>query len=582
MTTIASAARRRSTTATSARSFVAVLFAAAGCTGTISDPQLRGGDGGPAPRDAATLVDGAPPRVACDGVQPASAPLRRVTPAQYRTLVADLFDGRVRAGASFPAQTRFESAQATGYSTDPGRNVVGEAGAEQIMNAAEETAEALVPALATLLPCSAQAGAGEPCATTFINTFGRRAFRRPVTAAQRDALLGVYRLGRSNNGDFSDGVAAITAAMLQMPAFLYVPEAGRLNGANLRELDDFELASRLSFLYWDRAPDEALLAAAERGELRTKAQVEAQARRLLTSDRAQPALMRFFREWIHIGVLTQGSRANPAFDQRLATAVQEGFERYLMSAIREQRSLRDLLTSTETFANNRLAQFYGLPANTAATDNDWVRVTLDPSQYAGLATQPAVLAGLAHDSAPSYVFRGVFVLQQLTCQPLGAPPGNAQAVFDMLPLPATAPAIDRSNAVRMRLDCMHCHNRIDPIGLAFDRFDEIGQRRDRDQHGNPVASGGDSMLTNDLTLRFNGPADLMRSVAATGLCEPCMSKQWLRFTFGRREETADQCTLQALTDRLDPARAADASLLSMFVAMSTTDAFFVRRARETP
>lgn len=563
-------------------SFAALALATTACSGLIGDPNARAQDGALAPSDATSSVDGAA-RVQCDGVQAARAPMRRVTPAQYRTIVADLFDGRVQAGPSFPAQTRFESDQATGFSTDPGRNVVSEGSAEQIMNAAEETAEALIPSLAALLPCSAQASPAEPCASSFIQTYGRRAFRRPLTAQERDNLLGVYRLGRTNNGDFADGIAAVTTALLQMPDVLYIPEAGRLDANNLRALDDFEIASRLSFLYWDSAPDEALLSAAERGELRTRNQVEAQARRLLASDRAVPAIMRFVREWIHIGVLAQGDRSNPEFDQRLATAIQQGFERSITAAIREQKTLRELLTSAEVFVNQRLASFYGLPPSTSNSDAQWVRATLDPSHYAGLATMPAVLAGLSHDSDPSYVYRGVFVLQRLSCQGLGQPPGNAQSVFDMLPLAPTASASERSEAVRRRGDCVGCHNRIDPVGLAFDRFDELGRLRARDRYDNPVAGPGEVLFSSSAPLVFDGPAALMRSVAASGLCEPCLSRQWLRFTFGRMESSEDACALQSLTDRLDPARgAADASLLSMMVAMSTTDAFFYRRARETP
>jgi hypothetical protein len=229
-----------------------------------------------------------------------------------------------------------------------------------------------------------------------------------------------------------------------------------------------------------------------------------------------------------------------------------------------------------------MAQFYGLPASTAATDNDWVRVTLDATRYAGLATQPAVLAGLSHDRDPSYVYRGVFVLSRLACQPLGTPPGNAQSVFDTLPLPASASALDRSLAVRRRDDCNFCHDRIDPIGLAFDRFDELGRLRMTDRHANPVASAGESRLNAGRVIQFNGPAELMRTVADSGLCEPCASRQWLRFTFGRREDVGDACALQTLTDRLSGHAGEDRSLLSMMVAMSTTDAFFFRRARETP
>ncbi len=561
------------------------------CAGLVGEPPSATQTKGDRPRPGGQIVrdvpepsagQGARPKtdpLDCSLLRPARAPLRRLTPLQYRNTVRDMFEGRVEPGPSFPVQTRTESRLASGFSNDPERNVVGEATAEQIMIAAEETAEASIPALPALLPCSVAPQPSEDCAREFIAKFGRRAFRRPVSAEETEALLSVHRLGVRFGEDFADGIAAMTAALLQMPAFLYLPEPGVSLTAGVRALTDLELASRLSYLLWDSAPDEVLLQAAERGELRVPNRLQNEVRRLVADPRARPALVRFFREWMHVQPVQPGDRVDPALDERLSAALDEGLERQVVAAIQEGWSLRKLLTSTETFVNARLAQHLGLPAETAASDAEWVRASLDPAAHAGLVTHPAVMAGLSHSHDPSYVRRGVFVIERLLCQPLGAPPANAQAVTDALPLPPEASALERSTSVRARPDCRGCHVKIDPVGLSFNGFDELGRLRSADRFGNAVPTAGTTTLFSPTGQAFSGAADLMGQVAASGLAEPCFSRQWVRFTFGRLDGSDDACLVRELSSRL---AGEDGSIFEMLFALVTSDAFSHRTVRELP
>jgi hypothetical protein len=559
------------------------------CAGLVGEPpsatqSKRDGPPTQVVRDVAEPSEGQVARLQtdpldCSALRPARAPLRRLTPLQYRNTVRDMFEGRVEPGPSFPEQTRTESRRASGFSNDPERNVVGEATAEQIMIAAEETAEALIPALPALLPCSVAPQPPEDCARQFVARYGRRAFRRPVSAEETDTLLSVHRLGVRFGEDFADGIAAMTAALLQMPAFLYLPEAGVPLTAGVRALTDLELASRLSYLFWDSAPDEVLLQAAERGELRAPNRLQNEVRRLLGDPRARPALVRFFREWMHVQPLRPGDRVDPALDERLSAALDEGLGRQLRAAIEEGWSLRKLLTSTETFVNARLAEHLGLPAGTAASDAEWVKASLDPAAHAGLVTHPAVMAGLSHAQEPSYVRRGVFVIERLLCQPLGSPPANAQSVFEALPLPPEASALERSASVRARPDCRGCHVKIDPVGLAFNAFDELGRVRSADRHGNAVPTAGTSTLFSPAGRAFAGASDLLGQVAASGLAEPCFSRQWVRFTFGRLDGSDDACLVRELSSRLS---GQGGSIFEMLFALVASDAFAHRTVRELP
>src|SRR5262249_39866810 len=203
----------------------------------------------------------------------AATQARRLTPLEYQNSIAVLFDGRLTASSQYPGTV---GKSITGYSTEAALNDIGSGGAEQLMFAAEDVALQLPAALTQLLPC-AGSSPGEPCVNSFLDKYGTRAYRRPLTTAERNELLDEYRAGVASGGSFSDSMAMVVDHLLQMPQFLYVVE--KAAGASPRALDGYELASRLSFMLTDSIPDDTLLAAAP--GLTDGATLDAQATRLL-------------------------------------------------------------------------------------------------------------------------------------------------------------------------------------------------------------------------------------------------------------------------------------------------------------
>jgi hypothetical protein len=506
-------------------------------------------------------------------------PLRRLTDRQYRNAIRDLFRNQVAASARFP--TTEAGASRTGFSTEPDANLVTLLGAEQVQDAAEEVALAVPDKLPALLPCAAMAS--EACAGSFLDDVGRRAFRRPVTADERTQLLALFRKATGADA-FKDGIALMVAAILQMPQFLYLVESGKPvpGSPNLIELGDYEVAARLSFLLWDSLPDATLLDAAARGAVHTGREIRAQAERMLADAKARATIVRFTREWTALRVWKAGEKATKDFTEALATAMQTEFDLDMQGAFLDGGgTLKTLLTSATTYANATLAGFYGVAAAAGAMAGDFRSLMVDGRTRAGLLTLPAFLASAAHGDQPSYVQRGVFVLENLLCRDLPDPPADAaqrQPAF-----PANASQRQKSTAIRAVPECGVCHSMIDPIGLAFDAYDEIGRLRS----ALPAAQGGGAVDQKGevrigvpaLDGVFNGPVELAGKLAASPETAACLARQWFRFATSRVDGADDACAVANLTRAL-----ADSgqNLRELVLAITAQDEFRYRRLGGVP
>ena len=250
-------------------------------------------------KNAAADQDGDPGAAAPTGDISATAKFTRqaraairLTLAEYDNVIRDVFVGQVSPSPQYPGSYGTPS---TGFSTEAGINEVGAQDVEQIELAAEDIAQSVAVALPALLPCS-QTSPGDGCADTFIDTYVRRAFRGQLAGDERrsaripdgtdDAI--------ADQANFSDAIATLTDHALQTPEFLYVMEAA---APATRPLTGDEIASRLSFMFWDSIPDDTLLAAADAGALSAPEAVVQQAERLLADDKASATMARFFREW---------------------------------------------------------------------------------------------------------------------------------------------------------------------------------------------------------------------------------------------------------------------------------------------
>jgi hypothetical protein len=233
--------------------------------------------------------------------------------------------------------------------------------------------------------------------------------------------------------------------------------------------------------------------------------------------------------------------------------------------------VRELLTSSETFLNERLASHYGA----APVVGDALQRAELPREHAGLLTKGALLAGFAGDRETSYVRRGKFVRKQLLCNSLGAPPPNAESAFASLVIPQNPTQRQKSEVVRSSSACVGCHSLMDPAGLAFEHFDATGAYRATYENGAEIVTA--DTLTASPVGAFTDARDLAEKLADSGAVEPCISKHWLRFVLAREDAPADACALQTLTDTM---RESNGSIAEMMLAVVGTDAFVNRAVLE--
>jgi hypothetical protein len=527
-----------------------ILFVVAACDGRIVTPVPSGGPPPPPPPPP-------PPLVCNDKPHPAATDLRRLTVTQYQNAIHDIFDGQVAASDQYPGAY---GTSASGYSTEASLYVIGEQGVDQLMNAAEDVAVNVSATLPSLLSCTT----GDACFGTYLDTFGRRAYRRALTSDERAALTATYQAALTSGASFSDAVAIATSQLLQSPQFLYLVEDAAGTG---RELSGDELATRLSFMLWDSVPDDALLDAAP--QLTDPATLAAQAQRLLASSKADTTLARLLREWTQTKALTSSDKdltTFPFFDAAYASSLNESFDRFAAAQLRTG-TVSSLLTTTDAYVDENSAAAYGVSAPPAG---QWAKVSLDATRYAGVGTQALVLASDAHANESSFVFRGRFIRKRMLCDVFGAPPANAQATFASIPLPANPTGKEVSSAILSNSACAACHALMNPAGLSLEHFDGAGRWRDAYASGRPIDVTGTLPQVDGASLSFTTQVDLFAQLAQSKDVESCTAKQMFRFTFSRLETDADACAVQAVQSALD---ASDGDLSKALLAVISSDAF---------
>jgi hypothetical protein len=318
----------------------------------------------------------------------------------------------------------------------------------------------------------------------------RRAYRRPVTDADVQGPLALYRNARAD-GDFDAGIEMAVSAVLVSPHFLFRVEqdpAGVAPGTPYR-VSDLELASRLSFFLWSSIPDDELLNLAVAGKLHEPVVLERQVRRMLADSRSEALVTNFASQWLHLRNLdsiTPDMRLFPDFDDNLRKAFRRETELFFESILREDRSVVDLLRANYTFVNERLAKHYGLPH---IYGTRFRRVTLEEgSERGGLLRQGSILTVTSYATRTSPVVRGKWILDNLMGVPPPPPLPDVPALKDN--------TVDGNLTVRRRLaehrsnpTCSACHNLMDPLGLSLEKFDAVGRRRDAEA-GVPIDAAG--------------------------------------------------------------------------------------------
>jgi len=397
------------------------------------------------------------------------------------------------------------------------------------------------------------------CAEALVDVLAPRAFRRPITSDERARLVGLY--------DQAEGATALRMVMqgiLANPLFLYMVEVGEpvADAPGVLALNDFEVAQRLSYALCEQPPDAELQAAAAAGELQTPAQIEAQARRLMELPCARATMLRFYRHWLHLNhlhTLNKSPDAFPAWNLDVRDGLFDESTRFLDELFfAEEATLETLLSADYAWPDERSAFLSGMAAATDAS------VPMPPERR-GVLTLPGFLAVTALFDATSPVERGVFMAEQILCAPIPPPPAD----LDVAPPPPDPNLTTKERWDQHSSDpaCFGCHQLIDPLGFAFEKFDGVGAWRDT-ENGLPIdTTGGIPQIgIDDGTL--DGAVELTTALSTSDKVQACLAKQYIRFALGRLEGGADVAATEAIATVL-----ATESMKEGLVTLFTTEVF---------
>jgi mono/diheme cytochrome c family protein len=320
------------------------------------------------------------------------------------------------------------------------------------------------------------------CARRIITTLARRAFRRPVTEADLDVLLGFYRDGR-RDGSFDTGIERALIRLLASPEFVFRMERDPENAApgTLRPLTGTELASRLSFFLWSSIPDDALLQAGSAGKLKDPAGLESQVHRMLADAKGQALVGNFAGQWLYLRNLRTTAPTDdefPDFDDDLRQGFQRETEMLFDSVIREDGSVVDLLTADYTFVNERLAKHYGIPN---IYGSQFRRVSIKDQNRIGLLGQSSFLTVTSLANRTSPVKRGKWILENVLGTPPPPPPPNVPALKDNSERDKPLSMREQMEQHRASPACAGCHRLMDPLGFSLENFDGVGAWRLKDK-----------------------------------------------------------------------------------------------------
>ena len=383
------------------------------------------------------------------------------------------------------------------------------------------------------------------CANRIVENLARRAFRRPVTAGDLNPLMAFYKAG-SATGGFEGGVRDAVSAILASPHFLYRAEAGAGTGA-VRTITDLELASRLSFFMWSSLPDDELLKLATESRLGQPGVLAAQVRRMLADPRASSLSEDFAFQWLHVAKLDEitpdrGQFPHAAGLLDIRAPLKRELELFVDSVLRSDRSVMDLLTADHTFLNERLAMHYGIET---VKGSHFRRVTLEQKARHGLLGKGAILMLTAYPNRTSPVVRGAWILDRLLAAPPAEPPLEVPALPENGRGQPARTLRARLEQHREKATCFACHGVMDPLGLALENFNAVGQYRANDPDTRSLIDSA-GQLPDGTTI--TGPDDLRRALVDRPDHQfvQALTENLLTYALGRSLDYRDMPTVRRI------------------------------------
>jgi hypothetical protein len=503
--------------------------------------------------------------------------LRRLSSAQIENTLRDLFGGEL--GDALVSRAKIpETEIVAGFSTEADANVVNTASSNALENAAEAISSHLIEnastALAQLMPCALDSYGDSDitaCVDRFLDEFGLRAYRRPLSSEEKQILRAVYdEVHRTQTA--AEAWAAVVQVMIQSPQFLYLVERGgdAVGGSDLVELTDYEMASRLSYFLNNTMPDEELFAAAAAGELRTPEQIEMQARRLTAKDEFIDVLASFHNEWLGLydfDTLAKSAALFPGFDDSVRGAMSEEIGRLTAHVMDDlDGTIASFLSASDWGVPEELAAVYGLSQAGPASGGAGFR--------AGALTTSAFLAKHAYENNSSAIRRGVFVRRAVLCGDLAPPQvtdDQREAVLG--PAADAKTARERLEPLTQSVECASCHTSINPLGLALENFDALGEWRDM-ENGASIDPSGTIQEAGDANGPFDDVIGFVDLISNSSTVRGCYSEKLFRFAVGRLATPEDGCALDELEY---VAEEFEGDIRELLVGMTLTHSFRYRR-----
>jgi hypothetical protein len=434
-------------------------------------------------------------------------------------------------------------------------------------------------------------------AREILTRFASKAYRRPATKEEVERLLKFVDMAEKNKEKWEAGVQLAMQAVLCSPKFLFRVELDhRPDSADAHPIDEFQLASRLSYFLWSTMPDDVLLDLAAKKELHKN--IKPQVERMLKDKKSYALVENFATQWLQLRLLKNhnpDAKLFPDFDDSLRNAMYKETELFFEAILREDRSILDLIDSNFSFMNARLARHYGIadtngnrvgekPITKAGTpfgggfgkfgkkqSEEFKRVTFADNERGGLLTHASILTITSNPTRTSPVKRGKWVLEQILGTPPPPPPPDVPELEEKGQLKGTLR--ERMEQHRKNVTCANCHNRMDPPGFAFENYNAIGKFRTKDNDGMIDPSG---VLPDGQ--KFKGPKELKQLLMGKkDLFARALAEKMMVYSIGRGLEYYDKRAIDSIVAALAKN---DFRFSTLIIETATSDPFRMRRGKD--
>jgi hypothetical protein len=450
----------------------------------------------------------------------------------------------------------------TGFNTDAVINKVNVQLANAYFDSGATTASAVAASALAAYPCLSTGPGDAACNAPFIKDVGQKLFRRPLADAEV-TKYGTFLAGQAALDPADVAVASVIRAMLLSPSMVYITELGSSQPGEVA-LTPYEQASLLSYLIADVPPDAALLAAAQNNGLDNASTRQTQAQRLMQLPGARAKYADFWKQYLPLGDLRQAE----GVDATLVAAIEDETKQHFDKIVWQNNgSFQELLTAPYTFGAQTLSAVYGslTPGGMGGS------LTLPAGQRSGFITQAGFLfVSAAATPEHKIIHRGLTVRKRLLCQDLPPPPANLMPqASDLRPLGEDATPLESYTAFQTaKPACAACHNTFQPIGLAFEQYDNLGKYRTAYENGKPIMTGGELADAGDASGHYENAVEIGQHIGQSKIGEYCFTRQFAEYALGRHiNAAADACLIKAPS-----AAAAHAPIQTFAVALSDIQA----------